>query len=117
MLLGVPGLTTRRKDALGQRCLFLGRRVCVCAPFSHRDSCDFSLAGGCQRCTLDRHQRRRHCCVCEINPGCRIDVPAWRETYVEHKLSTSCFLQQRANAPVIHLGPLSFADLHDPSSP
>ena len=32
MLLGVPGLTTRRKDALGQRCLFLGRRVCVCVP-------------------------------------------------------------------------------------
>ena len=29
MLLGVPGLTTRRKDALGQRCLPLGRRVCV----------------------------------------------------------------------------------------
>ena len=29
MLLGVPGLTTRRKDALGQRCLPSGRRVCV----------------------------------------------------------------------------------------
>ena len=27
--------------------------------------------------------------VCEINPGRRIDVPAWRETYVEHKLSIS----------------------------
>ena len=29
MLLGVPGLTTRRKDALGQRCLPLGRRARV----------------------------------------------------------------------------------------
>ena len=29
MLLGVPGFTTRRKDALGQRCLPSGRRVCV----------------------------------------------------------------------------------------
>ena len=29
MLLGVPGLTTRRKDALGLRCLPSRRRVCV----------------------------------------------------------------------------------------
>ena len=33
MLLGVPGLTTRRKDALGQRCLPSGRRVCVTLGF------------------------------------------------------------------------------------
>ena len=37
------------------------------------------------------HQRRHWMCAGEINPGRRIDVPACRETYVEHKLSTSLF--------------------------
>ena len=37
------------------------------------------------------HQRRHWMCAGEINPGRRIDVPAGRETYVEHKLSTSLF--------------------------
>ena len=31
---------------------------------------------GCQRCTLDWHQRRRQCVICDINPGRWIDVPA-----------------------------------------
>ena len=31
--------------------------------------------------------------VCEINPGRRIDVPAWKETYVMDKLFQCCVLQ------------------------
>ena len=36
-------------------------------------------------------QRRHWMCAGEINRGRRIDVPAGKETYVEHKLSTSLF--------------------------
>ena len=56
-------------------CLPSGRRVCVCVPLEvtgiQSDCPDFALvfSRGCQGCTLDWRQRRRQCCICEINPG------------------------------------------------
>ena len=70
MLLGVPGLTTRRKDALGQRCLPLGRRVCVPLVVTGIPlSCFFFLAGG--PWTLGWHGPTK------THPSCRENVPAW----------------------------------------
>ena len=43
VLLGVPGLTTRRK-----RCLSWGRCVCVCNPWNHRDPFGFVRLAFCQ---------------------------------------------------------------------
>ena len=44
-------------------------------------------------------------CAGEINPGRRIDVPAWKETYVKHKLSTiGCFHQYKVSAATLHFG-------------
>ena len=62
-------------------------KVCVCVqPLESQGSfrivlfwfCFGFYSRGCQGCTLDWHQRRRQCCICEINPGRRIDVPALR---------------------------------------
>ena len=46
---------------------------------------------GAPECTLDWHQRRRQCLICEINPGRWIDVPAWLELLL--KLFTVLFLK------------------------
>ena len=74
MLLGVPGLTTRRRGS----CLPSGRRVRVCHPWSHRDAFAFAfvLQQGAQAAHPVLHQRRHWMCAGEINPGRRIDVPA-----------------------------------------
>ena len=67
VLLGVPGLTTRRK-----RCLPSG--ACVCNPWNHRDPFGFVRlafvrAGG--PWTLGWHGPTK------THPSCRENVPAW----------------------------------------
>ena len=66
---------------------------CLCVPLVVTGILLNCFSRGCQGCTLDWHQRRRQCCICEINPGRRIDVPAWKKTYVMEKLFQSCVLQ------------------------
>ena len=53
--------------------MFFGVCVCVCPPLFLREN---KNSRGCQGCTLDWHQRRRQCVICDINPGRWIDVPA-----------------------------------------
>ena len=56
--------------------------VCVCVCEREREKPLESqkhpmiCSRGCQGCTLDWHQRRRQCCICEIDLGLQIDVPA-----------------------------------------
>ena len=72
--------------------------ACVCNPWNHRDpfgffrfAFPFCFTAGGARDRASLALTKTLALVCEINPGRRIDVPAWRETYVEHKLSTSLF--------------------------
>ena len=69
--------------------------ACVCHPWSHRDAFAFAfvLQQGVQAAHPVLHQRRHWMCAGEINPGRRIDVPAWRETYLMDKLFQCCVLQ------------------------
>ena len=53
----------------------------------------FILQQGVQAAHPVLHQRRHWMCAGEINPGRRIDVPAWRETYLMDKLFHFCVLQ------------------------
>ena len=62
--------------------------LCVCplkSQGSNRIVLIFFLAGGARdRASLAL--TKTLALVCEINPGRRIDVPAWRETYLMDKL-------------------------------
>ena len=69
----------------------------MCNPWNHRDPSDcsrfwcFELLAGGARDRASLALTKTLALVCEINPRRRIDVPAERETYVKHKLSTSLF--------------------------
>ena len=103
LLLGVPGLTTRRKDALGQRCLPLGRRVCVPLVITGIPlNCCFFLAGG--PWTLGWHGPTK------THPSCRENVPAWC-TWAHYKMQLVATLLPSCKVLV------SSADLHATTSP